>query len=177
MGSCTSKGNTRLKNVLVLIFISVPGRRECVHIMHNRSLKWDFSSFSIDLGMAEHISWLWDSNLCKGNLQWELKTCTKTPILRKENIKESGNFFFLFKAVPVAYGSSPTGGRIRAAAEDYDSAMATRDLSHIFDPCCSLQKHWILNLLRQEWNLHPHRYYVGFLTCWATMGTLRLAIQ
>ena len=46
-------------------------------------------------------------------------------------------FFFLFMAVPAAYGSSPARGRIGVAGEAYTTATATSDLSHICDPHCS----------------------------------------
>ena len=41
--------------------------------------------------------------------------------------------------------SSQAKGRIRAAAGVYTTAMATLDLSHICNLCCSLWQCWILN--------------------------------
>ena len=52
-------------------------------------------------------------------------------------------------AVPAAYGSSQTGGQIRAAAEAYTTAMATLNPSHIHDLHCSLQQRQIFNPLSE----------------------------
>ena len=38
-------------------------------------------------------------------------------------------------AAPAAYGNSQARGQIGAAAEAYASAMATPDLSHIYNLC------------------------------------------
>ena len=47
----------------------------------------------------------------------------------------------------------------------YTIATAMWDLSRICDLCRSLQQHQILNPLSEaRENLHPHGYYIGFLT-------------
>ena len=56
-------------------------------------------------------------------------------------------YFFLFRAAPVAHGSSWARGPIRAAAKAYATATATQDLSCIYDIWHSLWQHWILNPL------------------------------
>ena len=64
--------------------------------------------------------------------------------------------FFLFMAVPVAYGNSRARGRTRAAAGAHATAI-TLDPSCIFDLCSRLWQHQILNPLSQGSNSHPHR--------------------
>ena len=78
-------------------------------------------------------------------------------------------FFSLFTATSEAYGSSQARGWIRAAAAAYAKTTATPDLSHICDLHHSCSN---AGSLTQVSNLHPHRHYVRFLTCWATVGTL-----
>ena len=46
-------------------------------------------------------------------------------------------FFFLFRAVPVAYGGSQPRGRIGAAAVAYATATAMPDPRHIWNLCFS----------------------------------------
>ena len=50
-------------------------------------------------------------------------------------------------ATPASYGSSRAKGQIGAVPEAYAIAMASLDLSHIFNLYlyCSLQQHQILN--------------------------------
>ena len=45
--------------------------------------------------------------------------------------------FFLFTAAPVTYGNSQAKGWIGAAPAAETTTMATLDLSHICDLCCS----------------------------------------
>ena len=52
-------------------------------------------------------------------------------------------------AAPVAFENSPARVQIRAVAEAHTMAIATPDLSHICDLCCSLQQCQILNPLRE----------------------------
>ena len=54
---------------------------------------------------------------------------------------------FLFLSTPEAYGRSQAMGRIGAAAEAHATAMATPDLSRIWDLPCSSQQRQILNAL------------------------------
>ena len=56
---------------------------------------------------------------------------------------------FLFRAEPVAYGSSQPMGQIRLAAAVYTTATAMLDPSHICDPGCGLQQHQILSSLSE----------------------------
>ena len=67
-------------------------------------------------------------------------------------------YFSLFRAEPIAYGSS--------------WLRNTQDLGCICDLCRSLQQCQILNLLSED-RIKPtsSRISVRFLTCWATVGT------
>ena len=63
----------------------------------------------------------------------------------------NGNFFFfffcLFRAAPIAYGSSQARGKIGAIAVALPTATAMPDSSHICDLYHSLGQHQILNSL------------------------------
>ena len=83
------------------------------------------------------------------------------------------SFFFLFRAAPVAYGSSRVRGQIGATAVGlHHSHSHTGSQPHpqpmpaAFGNARSLT-YWV----RSGINLHPHKHYVGFLTCWTTTGT------
>ena len=83
-------------------------------------------------------------------------------------------FFCLFRAAPMAYGSSRARGWFRAAAADLcHSTTAMSDLSHICDLHHRLWQHGILNPLSEarDWTSSSW-ILVGFVTCWATTGTL-----
>ena len=54
-------------------------------------------------------------------------------------------FFFLFRAIPAAYGSSQARGRIGVVA----AAIVMQDPSHVFDLYHSSWQHQILNPLRE----------------------------
>ena len=54
---------------------------------------------------------------------------------------------FVFRATPVAYGSSQARGQIKLQLPAYTTAPATQDQSHICDLCRSSWQHWILNPL------------------------------
>ena len=58
-------------------------------------------------------------------------------------------YWFIFKVTPVTYGSSQARVWIRAVAETYTTATATRDLNHICDLCWSLRQCQILNSLNE----------------------------
>ena len=58
-------------------------------------------------------------------------------------------FFFLFPAILVAYGSSQARDELELWLLAYTTAIATPDLSHICDLCCSLQQRQILNPLNE----------------------------
>ena len=58
-------------------------------------------------------------------------------------------YFFLFKATPVAYGSSQARGRMELQLQVYTTAAAIKDLNCIYDLGCSLWQHWILNPLSE----------------------------
>ena len=71
-------------------------------------------------------------------------------------------FFFFFKAVPAAYGNFWPRGWNGAAAEAYATATAMLDPSRIYNLCCNLQQHRILNPLSKPsssqtlcWVLNP----------------------
>ena len=57
--------------------------------------------------------------------------------------------YFLFKATPVAYGSSQARSRIGAAAVVYTTGEAIPDPSRICNLRRSLWKGWILNPLNE----------------------------
>ena len=54
-------------------------------------------------------------------------------------------FFFLFRTLPKAYGSSQARGQIELQLPAYTTATAMPDLSHICSLHCSSQPHRILN--------------------------------
>ena len=53
--------------------------------------------------------------------------CVSGTVLDAENTMGIFFLFFFFRATPAAYGSSEAGGRIRAAAEAYTTAIAMPD--------------------------------------------------
>ena len=59
-------------------------------------------------------------------------------------------FKFLFRATPVAYGSSQARGGIRATAGAYATGIAMPDPSCICDLHRSLKQHQILNPLKES---------------------------
>ena len=62
-------------------------------------------------------------------------------------------FFFLFRATPMAYGSSKSRGAVGAAAAGHITATAMLwDLSHVCDLHHSSRQHWILNPLSKAKN-------------------------
>ena len=70
-----------------------------------------------------------------------------------QKIKKKEDFLFLFRAAPVAYGSSQARSHIGAAAADLHKAIAahmwpTTQLLAMPDP--------YLTERDQGWNLHPH---------------------
>ena len=64
--------------------------------------------------------------------------------------------YLLFRATPVAYGSSWARGQIRAAAAGLCHSTAMPDPSHLCDLQHSSQQHRILNPLKQSQGLNPH---------------------
>ena len=78
--------------------------------------------------------------------------------------------FFLFRAVPVAYGSSQARSRIRAAAEAYTTATALRALSHICDLCCG-NAGSLPHCAGPQTEPASSWIPVRFLNRWATVGT------
>ena len=80
-------------------------------------------------------------------------------------------------AAQVAYGSSWARVQIRGAAVVCITAIATPDLSHICDLHSNLWQHWILNPLSEarDGTCILKDTHVRFLTCWATMGTLKIS--
>ena len=92
---------------------------------------------------------------------------------KNKNTKRYAFFFFLFKAAPMAHGSSQARGQIRAAAEAYTTATAIPDLSHILDLLWSLQQCWILKpgSKAKDQTASSRTLCWVFLTQWATTGT------
>ena len=81
-------------------------------------------------------------------------------------------FFLFFRATLAACGSSLARGHIRLQLLAYAIATAMLYLSRICDLCHSLWQRQILNSLgRPEIKTASLWILVGFLTCWATMGT------
>ena len=85
-------------------------------------------------------------------------------------------FFFLFRAAPVAYGSSWARGQIRAAAaslcHSHGNPRFICDLHH------SSWQHQILSPLSgARGQTHILWILVGFLSCWATTGTTLFAFE
>ena len=79
-------------------------------------------------------------------------------------------FIFLFRAILAVYGSSQARARIRAAA-----ACLCHSLSNVESephlqttPPLVAMPHPEPTERGQGLNPHPHRVYVGFLTCWAS---------
>ena len=79
------------------------------------------------------------------------------------------DLFSLFRAPPVAKGSSWGRSRIRVVAAAYTTATAMPDPSLILNLCSSLWQCHILNPLSKATDLtpHPQWHYVTFLTHWA----------
>ena len=75
-------------------------------------------------------------------------------------------------ATPVAYGNTQARGPIRAAAATYATAAETPHASRICNQCYDLRQCQILNSLKRQ-GMEPASSWilVGFLICWATMGT------
>ena len=76
----------------------------------------------------------------------------KVHLLRWYSAKNFLSFFFfsfIFRATPVAYGSSWAKWWIRAAVETYATATAMPDLSCICGLCHSFWQCWILNPLSE----------------------------
>ena len=82
-------------------------------------------------------------------------------------------YLFYFMASPVVYGSSWARGWIATAAAGLCSNHGNCGSELHLWP--TLQLSATPNPLPTEWgqesNPHLHGYYVGFLTCWATIGT------
>ena len=89
-------------------------------------------------------------------------------------------FSRLFRAMPVAYGSSQAMGQIRVAAASYTTAtaIAMPDPSQICDLHHSLWQHRILNLLSEarDWTLIL--IFTSWIRYrWVTTGTLEAAFS
>ena len=62
-------------------------------------------------------------------------------VIPKVTYLKNIDFFFLFRAVPTAYGNSQAGGQTRAAAV---SLHQSRDLCRLHDLFCNLRQYGIL---------------------------------
>ena len=87
------------------------------------------------------------------------------------------NLIFFFLVFLWTHLQPMEAPRLRVESElqlpVYTTAIAMPDASLLCDLHCSLQQHGILNTLsKQGSNLPPHGHCVGFLSHWATMGTL-----
>ena len=72
----------------------------------------------------------------------------------------------------VAYGSSQARGRIRAAAASLWHSHSNMGSEPHLWPVLQLAMPDPQPTERgQQSNLNPHQHHIGFLTCWATMGT------
>ena len=82
-------------------------------------------------------------------------------------------FIFLFRATPVAYGSSQARGWIRATAASLHRSHSNARSNNICDLWCCWRQCQLLNPPEQGQGLNPspHKCYVRFLTCWTTTGT------
>ena len=85
-------------------------------------------------------------------------------------------FSFFFLGLHLQHMEIPRlGVKLELQLPAYATAMATPDLSSIFNLCRSLQQHRILNPLSETRDrtciLTMLGHYVGFLTHWATRGT------
>ena len=84
-------------------------------------------------------------------------------------------FFFLFRAVAAAYGSSQARVWIGAAAAGLYHSHRNSELRHIFDLHCSLPRARCLTYWERP-GIKPTSPWIlaGFITYWATMGTREL---
>ena len=82
--------------------------------------------------------------------------------------------FLLFRAVPMAYGSSQARERIRATAASQATATVTWDLNHISDLHHSSQQHHIPNpLSKARDRTHIPMYTCGIHFHCTVTGTLK----
>ena len=65
----------------------------------------------------------------------------------KNELDNEMYLFFLFKAAPVAFGSSQAGVELELQLQTYTTATAMPDLSPICELCCSLWQSGILRPL------------------------------
>ena len=102
-----------------------------------------------------------------------------TKELRTYNEEWLSFFFFFFRAVPVAHGSSQARGWIGAVAAGlYTTATETQDPSHICNLHHSSWQRWILNSLskaRDQSHVLMGSSRVHY--CWAMTGTPILPFQ
>ena len=73
-------------------------------------------------------------------------------------------FLFLFRAAPVAYGSSQARVDLQLQLLAYTTATATSNLSRICDLCRSWQQHQILNPLSEARDLNCILMQCSFFT-------------
>ena len=90
------------------------------------------------------------------------------------SITKIQHFFFLFMATPEAYASSQAGGWTGTAAAGLRHSHSNARYKLHLGPTPQLAA--MLNSSSTGSNTHPHKYYVGFLTCWATMRTPKSSI-
>ena len=69
-------------------------------------------------------------------------------------------FFLSFMATPVAYESSWARAESKLQLQAYPYPIATPDLSHIYDLCCSLWQCWIFNPLSHKGNTRTFLFQI-----------------
>ena len=108
---------------------TLPGlpRRNSLHISHGL--------YAVHCGIALSIENVWVSQTCFPN-----NFGSHFAILHYYYY-----YHCLFRAAPVAYGSSQGRSRIWAVGQAYITATAMPGLSRIRDLCCSMQQRQILN--------------------------------
>ena len=79
--------------------------------------------------------------------QWVYSLSPCANVLFPFNFSRTCNFFFLFRAIPVAYGSPQDRSQIKTASAGYTSAMETLDPYCICNLCPSLEQRRIPNPL------------------------------
>ena len=92
--------------------------------------------------------------------------------MNKINNGNKKKFFFLFRAAPVAYGSSHPGVSLELQLLAYATATASQYLSHSWDLHHSSWQHQVFNPLTEarDWTCVVRDTSQVHL-CWATMGT------
>ena len=128
------------------------------HIVLKLSLPTDPSVLFLPYNFIIDIS-----NLSRN--EGEESACTHHQDTRK--ISQS---IFFFQGIPAAHGSSQARGRMNLSCSDsHSNARSKLHPRPILQPAAMPDPQPTKQ--DQRLNLHPQGHSVGFLTCWATMGT------